>query len=71
LSSAGQQPQYNSLREMRGATDYDREGRQSPQQKAYRRVLRDIACDEFIQEPQPDWVQVNTTTSGPVDRLSC
>jgi hypothetical protein len=43
---------YRSLREMRGATQRDREERQSKQQQAFRQVLRDVARDEFVQERQ-------------------
>jgi hypothetical protein len=38
---------YRSLREMTGATDRDREDRQSKQQQDFRRVLRDVARDDF------------------------
>jgi hypothetical protein len=43
---------YSSMREMRGATERDREQRKSQQQKDFRRVLRDVAADTFIQERQ-------------------
>jgi hypothetical protein len=41
-----------SLSAMRGDTERNREHRQSPQQQAYRRVLRDVARDDFVQERQ-------------------
>ena len=43
---------YRSLSEMRGKTERDREDRQSKQQQAFRRVLRDVARDDFVQERQ-------------------
>jgi hypothetical protein len=43
---------HNSLRAMRGATERDREQRQSKQQQAFRRVLREVARDDFVQERQ-------------------
>lgn len=42
----------NSLNEMRGDTERRREERQSKQQQDFRRVLRDVARDDFIQERQ-------------------
>jgi hypothetical protein len=42
----------SSLREMRGDTERAREHRQSTQQQAFRRVLRDVARDDFVQERQ-------------------
>ncbi len=44
--------QVASMREMRGDTERDREDRQSKQQRDFRRVLRDVARDTFIQERQ-------------------
>jgi Protein of unknown function (DUF3102) len=41
-----------SMRELRGTTDRDREERQSKQQQQFRRVLRDVARDDFVQERQ-------------------
>jgi hypothetical protein len=41
-----------SMRVIRGATDRDREERQSTQQQNFRRVLRDVAADTFVQERQ-------------------
>ncbi len=38
--------------EMTGGTERRREERQSKQQQAFRRVLRDVARDEFVQERQ-------------------
>ena len=43
---------YTSLRHMTGQTERDREERQSKQQQAFRRVLRDVARDDFVQERQ-------------------
>ena len=37
---------------MRGDTERRREDRQSKQQQEFRRVLRDVARDDFIQERQ-------------------
>lgn len=39
---------HTSLREMRGATDREREERQSKQQKDFRKLLRDLARDQFM-----------------------
>lgn len=47
---AGQLP--TSMRQFSGHTDRDRERRQSTQQQAFRRVLRDVAADTFVQERQ-------------------
>jgi hypothetical protein len=41
-----------SLRSMRGDADREREQRQSKQQQEFRRVLRDVARDDFVQERQ-------------------
>lgn len=38
---------YTSLAGMRGDTEREREHRQSPQQQNFRRVLRDVARDDF------------------------
>ena len=46
------QSPYQSLRAMEGATERDRENRQSKQQQDFRRVLRDVARDDFVQERQ-------------------
>jgi len=43
---------YRSLSQMEGDTDRRREQRSSPQQQAFKRVLRDMARDDFIQERQ-------------------
>jgi hypothetical protein len=43
---------YTSLRVMRGDTEREREDRQSRQQQDFRRVLRDVARDDFVQERQ-------------------
>jgi hypothetical protein len=37
---------------MRGKTERDREHRQSKTQQDFRRVLRDVARDDFVQERQ-------------------
>lgn len=52
MRAGGAQMPYASLREFRGATERDREHRQSTQQQQFRRVLRDVARDEFVQERQ-------------------
>jgi hypothetical protein len=41
-----------SLRSMTGHTGRDREKRNSTQQQQFRRVLRDVAADTFVQERQ-------------------
>jgi hypothetical protein len=41
-----------SLREFEGRTERDRENRQSKQQQDFRRVLREVARDDFVQERQ-------------------
>jgi hypothetical protein len=46
------EPPYTSLRHMTGATDRDRKHRQSSQQQAFHRVLRDVAADTFVLERQ-------------------
>jgi hypothetical protein len=43
IGDAGSEVKHRSLREMSGATERDREQRQSAQQQAFRRVLRDVA----------------------------
>jgi hypothetical protein len=43
---------FTSIRQMAGYTDRDREDRQSKQQQDFRRVLRDVARDDFVQERQ-------------------
>ncbi|HEY2229863.1 MAG TPA: hypothetical protein VGI22_19400 [Xanthobacteraceae bacterium] len=43
---------YTSLHEMSGGTERRREDRQSRQQQDFRRVLRDVARDDFVQERQ-------------------
>jgi Protein of unknown function (DUF3102) len=52
LSRGARQPSFNSLRDMRGDTERQREQRQSKQQQDFRRVLRDVAADTFVQERQ-------------------
>jgi hypothetical protein len=52
LSRGARQRPYASLREMRGDTERVREDRQSKQQQDFRRVLRDVARDDFVQERQ-------------------
>jgi len=41
-----------TMREFSGDTERDREHRQSTQQQQFRRVLRDVARDDFVQERQ-------------------
>jgi hypothetical protein len=43
---------FSSMYQMRGGTDRDREERTSSQQKKFRRVLREVARDDFVQERQ-------------------
>jgi Protein of unknown function (DUF3102) len=43
---------FKSLRDMDGDTERAREHRQSTQQQQFRRVLRDVARDDFVQERQ-------------------
>jgi hypothetical protein len=43
---------YTSLYQMRGGTERDREHRNSKQQQDFRRILRDVARDDFVQERQ-------------------
>jgi hypothetical protein len=50
--TAGAEAPYSSMRAMRGDTERDREHRQSKQQQDFRRVLRDVARDDFVQERQ-------------------
>lgn len=52
LSRGARQPEFTSLREMRGDTERVREERRSKQQKDFRRVLREVARDDFVQERQ-------------------
>jgi hypothetical protein len=41
------EPRYRSLRDMAGYTERDRERYRSKQQQDFRRVLRDVARDDF------------------------
>lgn len=50
--SGDHETRYRSLNEMRGVTDRRREAHRSNQQQAFRRVLRDVARDTFVQERQ-------------------
>jgi hypothetical protein len=54
LSSGPRQGGPTSLQEMTGATERRREERQSKQQQAFRRILRDVdvARDDFVKERQ-------------------
>ena len=52
LERGSTQAPYASLHEMRGGTARDREDRRSKQQQDFRRVLRDVARDTFVQERQ-------------------
>jgi hypothetical protein len=49
---SGQLPSYASLNEMTGGTERAREDRQSKQQQQFRRVMRDVAHEDFTQERQ-------------------
>lgn len=50
LDTGSIQARYASLHEMRGGTARDREERQSKQQQQFRRAIRDVARDDFVQE---------------------
>jgi hypothetical protein len=54
LTSDASQPRYTSLRDMTGNRERDREQRQSPQNKRFKDVLRDVMQDRnaFVQERQ-------------------
>jgi len=52
FGSGASEVSYTSIRQMTGRTDRDREYRQSSQQQAFRKVLRDVARDTFVQERQ-------------------
>jgi hypothetical protein len=52
INAAGNKVPFASMRELRGTTDRDREERQSKQQQAFKRVMRDVARDDFVQERQ-------------------
>jgi hypothetical protein len=43
---------FSSMYQMRGGTDRDREERTSTQQKQFRRSMREITRDDFVQERQ-------------------
>jgi hypothetical protein len=43
---------YKSIREMTGHNERARDRYQSPQQQQFRRVLRDVAREDFVQERQ-------------------
>jgi hypothetical protein len=51
-SGTAQTKPFNSLSEMRGDTDRAREHRQSKQHQDFRRIMRDMARDDFVQERQ-------------------
>jgi hypothetical protein len=51
-SGAAGRSRYTSLREMTGHTERDRKDRQSKQQQDFRRVLHEVARDDFVQERQ-------------------
>ncbi len=52
LRTGDAQLAHTSLKEMRGDTERAREQSQSKQQQAFKRVLRDLPREEFIQERQ-------------------
>jgi len=52
MRAADAQVPYPSLRGVTGHTERERGHRQSSQQQAFRRVLRDVARDDFVQERQ-------------------
>jgi Protein of unknown function (DUF3102) len=43
---------FQSMREMRGDTERQREQRQSKQQRAFRKAMHDVARDDFVQARQ-------------------
>jgi hypothetical protein len=51
-SPATQTEIFSSIRQMRGDTDRRREDHQSKQQQQFRRVLSEVARDDFVQERQ-------------------
>jgi hypothetical protein len=52
IRSGASQVSFNSLRDMTGQREHERTERTSAQQQAFRRVLRDVARDDFMQERQ-------------------
>jgi hypothetical protein len=52
LDGGAGEVRYPSMRQMTGHTDRDRENRQSKQQQDFRRIMRDVARDDFVQERQ-------------------
>jgi len=52
FAGAAREVPYRSLRDMTGHTARDRETSQSTQHQAFKRVLRDLPRDDFIQERQ-------------------
>jgi len=52
LGNGVSQPRYTSMRDMTGAAEHQREQRRSPQQQAFKRVLHEVARDDFVQERQ-------------------
>jgi hypothetical protein len=52
LRAPSAQVAFDSLSQMRGQTERRREERNSKQQQAFRRELRDVARDDFVQERQ-------------------
>jgi len=62
---AGDLP-YRSLREFSGHTERRRQEHQSKQQQDFRRVLRDVARDDFVQErrgPEKAAVRARVSTT--------
>jgi Protein of unknown function (DUF3102) len=52
IGSGASKVAYTSIRHMTGQREREREDRQSKQQKDFRRILREVARDEFVQERQ-------------------
>jgi len=52
MRTGGSQTSYSSMRDMRGATERERNERNSKQQQQFRRTMREIARDDFAQERQ-------------------
>jgi hypothetical protein len=58
IRSGDSQSSYRSIREMTGQTERAREERNSKQQQNFRKVLRDVARDDFVQQRQAQDVEI-------------
>jgi hypothetical protein len=52
LQNGSESFQYGSMRQMTGASERQREERRSKQHQDFKRAMRDVARDEFVQEKQ-------------------